>query len=110
MAISKKKSRTINVGDQIYRWKFDHDWKREQGTIAIQLEAKVACKLIITLPNWKDDTYFPFEDKENIPKTITPAFIKKCINEAEVIDWDPCGKGSLHFIYDRAWNELKGNE
>ena len=100
MAISKRKSRSITVDEQTFRWKFDHDWKREDGTIAIQLDAKIGCKLIITLPDWKDDTFYPFQVKENKPKTVTPSFVENSIREAKKIGWNPEGKGSFHVRYN----------
>ena len=107
MAISKKHSRKIKVEDEDYRWKFDQKFFKEKGTIAIQLEEKVSCKLIITLPDWTQYEAYPHNWKENKPSVITPSFIEKSIKQAQNLGWEPKSKGSFHVNYDPTEDNLK---
>ena len=108
MAISKRHSRKITFEDEVYRWKFDHDWGKRKGTIAVQLaDEKVSCKLIITLPNWTDSYAYPFDETPNEPKIITPSVIQKMMTEAIETGWNPFSNGSYHVYYESKTKKVK---
>ncbi len=104
MTISKKSSRKIIINDNVFRWKFNPKKEHTQGTIAIQLDERQSCKLIVILPDWRDPWFNPYDQKPNCPEQVTPSFVRLAIESSVELGWNIRGNGVFQVKYNSATN------
>jgi hypothetical protein len=94
MALSKKKSRPISVGQYQYRWQFfeNSGW----NDITIQIAEGPGTKLVVQ---------FPWEHKGtpyiSLLPPVTPSIVRNLIEAAQEIGWQPDMPGKTwHLRWD----------
>jgi hypothetical protein len=94
MALARKNSRWLVVGDVAYRWTVRRRPTYAQGItdsplgFAVELAEHPAGRLLVSLAVARPDNWL-----EAASGVVTPALVAPCIQDARIAGWDPARRG-----------------
>ena len=110
MALSKRNSKPITIGDAEFRWALDTRSQADSEMVTVVVQPPDnGCRLAVTVPcrDYWLNIQSPPAASYNI-HAITPGFVRRLIDNARSLGWQPFSSGS-QFTISCVLAEARGN-